>query len=1158
MLKKLFWLFLPILFLCLLVILPSKAHAQQMPSAFVNVVNSVRGSDFWDLPNQKPADALSAQIKILRDQSVPATWLIRFDALNDEAVVRDLKSVSSNDELGLFLEVTPSWTKEAGVNYHQSALWHNAGSIFLTGYSQSDRLKLIDSSFEKFKSTLGYYPKSLGAWWIDSYSLQYMREKYGVVSSLEVADQYSTDNYQIWGQYWSTPYYPAKRNALFPAQSANDKIGTVTLQWAARDPVNGYGGRVEDSTYSVQVNDYLDYHNLDSNYFGALVDLYTKQPYNQFNQLTVGLENSYSWSKYGGEYQKQIQVLASKRAQGQFQTVTMSGFASWYDSHFPDISPRQIIVADDPLGSSSKVVWLMNPYYRAGWFRDSLGSEFKDIRAYIAGSTEICFNEPCNNLDFGSTAIRVLDSVSFNKTYLLDQGSISNFQLSANNQSLDFSYTNEAGAKRAISLLPRDISVDGVVKSIDTTILDALSSPQPTLGKYALSSDKASENKFTEKPLALLVNALKYLLFVLCGVLFPGMVFLKKIFKENKEDESLVVEIFLSLCLGLVGITLTAYILGYLHLYLLTLVYVIGVDVLFFKKKLYLVFKGVKKISIKTSLPFGLIILAGVVFQYLPVFRSGWVYDFGLGFWGPNGHDGVWHLSLINQLVRGLPPDNPVFSDAVLKNYHYLYDLLLTTTRFLTRVDSADLLFRFYPLLLSLILGLGTYSLSSFLFKKKMAVFFSLFFVYFAGSFGWIVDYIHQKTLSGESDFWANQSISFNLNPPFAISLVITLALFYFLLNFSRIKTKTGYLLVALLVGSLIGFKSYAGILVLGSLGVVALVELLKGKGFCYLKLFIPSVIISLAIFIPNFTFGQQFFIFSPFWLVNSVIDSPDRVGWLKLSAARQAYLARGQWPKFFFIELVSLLIFFVGNLGMRVLSIALITNLRKKTSDYFVIFAVIFSLLSILIPLIFIQQGNDWNIVQFLYYLLFISSLLTGGVLAYIFYKFPKSFGVLITIGVLILTPINSVSTAKSYIYPSPHTFVSFNELEALKFLSNQPKGTVLTYPFQKDVRSKLSDPVPLFAYDTTAYVGAFSHQGVYLEDLIQNEILQTGYVKRLDGENNFFSSANYDLKNNFLKESNIKYIYLLKYFNISLDTTKLHARQIFDNPEVIIYETI
>src|SRR6185437_5524120 len=222
----------------------------------VVIVNPIRGGDYQPA-NFNILDTPRNEYSVISNNNLSATWLIRYDALTDPQVVSFLKSLNSNQEIGLFLEVTPTWTKDAGVTYHQSQYWHLAGSALLTGYSPSDREKLIDQAVKKYQEIFGYYPKSVGAWWIDAGSLNYLHQKYEINATLDVSDQYSTDEYQVWGQYWSTPFYPSKNNALFPAQTPDDKIGVVTIQWALRDPFNGYGNGVDESTYSVQVNDYL-------------------------------------------------------------------------------------------------------------------------------------------------------------------------------------------------------------------------------------------------------------------------------------------------------------------------------------------------------------------------------------------------------------------------------------------------------------------------------------------------------------------------------------------------------------------------------------------------------------------------------------------------------------------------------------------------------------------------------------------------------------------------------------------------------------------------------------------------------------------------------------------------------------------------------------
>src|SRR3989344_4657902 len=150
---------------------------------FITIVNPIRGDDFFQLQDAKPQDNFKKQWEEISKRGLFATWLLRPDALR------------------------------------KNQNWHSAGSVFLTGYEVEERYRLIDGAFEEFKEIFGGYPKSVGAWWIDANSLKYMEGKYGIQANLDVADQYSTDNYQVWGQYFSTPFYPSKMNALIPTSS---------------------------------------------------------------------------------------------------------------------------------------------------------------------------------------------------------------------------------------------------------------------------------------------------------------------------------------------------------------------------------------------------------------------------------------------------------------------------------------------------------------------------------------------------------------------------------------------------------------------------------------------------------------------------------------------------------------------------------------------------------------------------------------------------------------------------------------------------------------------------------------------------------------------------------------------------------------------------
>lgn len=1138
MTKKIIGLFIFLLTL----IFPINCFAKS--NSFVSIVNPIRGADFWE-ENQPVEKALLGEIEALKENDLPATFLLRFDALSEQKII-DLLKNSSNYEKGIFLEVTHSWAKKASVSYYTSDSWHNAGSAFLSGYEQDERRRLIETVFEEFKRIFGDYPKSVGAWWIDSFSLSLMQQKYGITSALIVSDQYTTDNYQIWGQFWSTPYYPSKNNVLHPAQKIESKLPVVITQWAARDPVNGYGNGVMESTLSVQANDYLDYHNLTTNYFSKLVDIYTNQDLNKFGHLVVGLENSYSWDKYSQEYKNQMKVLSNLRKNGQFSIVNLEDFSSWYQKTFPQLSSEHIIVADDPLGTFKKVVWFMNPYYRAGWFFNQDGSVFRDVRQYIDGEEELCFQKRCDQVNFATFATRVLDEVSFGHKWVIDQGKIQDFKLTKNGNEYIISYTNEAGRERRIEFLERDIRVDNKISSIDGIILDAT--------KHQLDSKKdqkiLGKGMFSWSILSVFLKVINFLGFLFVGCVVPGLLIINKILSK---ETSFLKKANIGLILGLVIVTLLFYLGNLVNLKIIIFAYLIVNLILLikFRKNLF----SSLLINFKDKFNFLVVALIGIgtIFQQMPTFKNGLNYPYGLGFWGPNTHDGIWHVSLINQLVKDVPPQNPIFAGEILKNYHYFYDLLIAATSYISAVPILDLTFRFYPLIFSLSLGIGSYFLIKSFVKEeskegKLAILLSLYLVYFAGSFGWIVEYIKQGHLGGESAFWANQSISFNLNPPSAISLIIVIAIISTLPN---IKSKLSILVLTILSGALISFKAYAAILILLSFLMVGVIK----RSPLYLLVFITATFFASILFLSNFTTDKKLILFSPFWLIHTMIDSPDRVGWARLSLARTVGLETGNWFKFFSAEVISLIIFILGNLGTRLFALLSLIKIKEILKNLQYLFIFLFSTLALIIPILFIQSGNPWNTIQFIYYFIYISAILGGYVFAKIILKLPKILALLLATIFICLTPINSWATANGYLSYQPHSHISNEEFKALKFLKNQKEGVVLTHPYDPRIKNMLAEPWPQLAYDSTAYVSALSGKSVFIEDEPQNQILLTDYKKRITQAKDFFEGSHIG-GSEFLRDNNIRYIYLPRIFKISLDTNKLNLNQIYGNDEILIYQ--
>ena len=370
---------------------------------FITVVNPVRIAPY----SKNVIENIAAEYKIANDLEIPATWLLTYDILENDAAIKKILGFNDNQEIGLFLEVDNALTRDASVEMHKGS-WQHSNVVFLSGYTQNERVRMVDTLFDKFEEKFGYYPKSVGSWWTDSYSLAYMHDKYGVSANLTVADQFSTDRYQVWGQYWGVPFYPSKYHSGIPASSKGTKLPVVMLQWAPRDPVNGY----YSSLYSTQ-DYYIAPIAQDVEYFRRLISIYLND-IGDYGQVTIGLEGDLTPDAYSVNYEKQLNVAKGFVDNGLANFSTMSGFASWYLSKYVDLSPTHLIHEKDLLGTNKEVVWFQNPMYRAGIMSDPDENRVKifDFRMYNDNFVEPYYEWPNREFDLSINIPSIYDGIS--------------------------------------------------------------------------------------------------------------------------------------------------------------------------------------------------------------------------------------------------------------------------------------------------------------------------------------------------------------------------------------------------------------------------------------------------------------------------------------------------------------------------------------------------------------------------------------------------------------------------------------------------------------------------------------------------------------------------------------------------------------------------
>ncbi len=231
---------------------------------------------------------------------------------------------------------------------------------------------------------------------------------------------------------------------------------------------------------------------------------------------------------------------------------------------------------------------------------------------------------------------------------------------------------------------------------------------------------------------------------------------------------------------------------------------------------------------------------------------------------------------------------------------------------------------------------------------------------------------------------------------------------------------------------------------------------------------------------------------------------------------------------------------------------------LRKPNFSILNIFIGSFLFISLLLPLLFVQKTTLWNTIQFFYYFLFIFNFLTAAFIWKLVEGKNKTIRYVILTAVIILTIPTTISSIRMYFPDQAHARISQNELAGLNFLKKQPQGTVLVYPYDVTSKERFDVPYPIFAYESTAYVAAFSGQCTFIEDEMSPDLNEPYFKKRLVGAKEYFRTRDYLWAKQFVRDNNIKYIYMTAYQSFPIDEQKWGLKKIFENPEIKIYKTL
>lgn len=368
--------------------LQTKKEAKLTPGPrIVNIINFIRQSEPRDQSFTEKVlyETVNQQVKLLSKYNLPGTFLLQYDALINPKYQSLLKNeLNSGSEIGAWWEITQPHVEAAGMVWRGRYSWDWEAHVgFATGYTPIEREKLVDVYMEKFQSVFGYYPASVGSWFIDAHTLAYMYDKYHIIASCNCKDQYGTDGYTLWGGYWNQAYYPSRKNAYMPAQTEESQIPVPVFRMLGSDPIYQYDCGLGGNRQGVESLEPVYEHGGGSRqwvewFFKCIFD----EPCLAFNYTQAGQENSFSWNSMKKGLEMQIPILDSLSRANKIRIETLGESGKWFREKFRVTPATAVTALTDHRNEGRKTIWFNSRFYRVNLLWKDQSFRFRDIHLF--------------------------------------------------------------------------------------------------------------------------------------------------------------------------------------------------------------------------------------------------------------------------------------------------------------------------------------------------------------------------------------------------------------------------------------------------------------------------------------------------------------------------------------------------------------------------------------------------------------------------------------------------------------------------------------------------------------------------------------------------------------------------------------------------------
>lgn len=375
-----------------------------MGQKYINTVCFIRTSDYYGVYQPENLAALQAQMALYNRLGLAATYLLEYDALTREEFRNViLENKKPEDELGLWFEITGGLCADAGVVWRSKRnrdwdFYVDPG--FIMSYHTEDKRRLCDTAMERFKEYFGCYPRTTGSWLLDSESMSWLNERYGMDAYIICREQWGMDGYTLWGGPYFGGYYPAERNMLTPAQEESNQLGVPVFRMYVSDPMYSYyeftHGELSGIDYHLFSQEPYWRCGQDPKWVSWCLDTLFGEGAEGFSYYQLGQETSFG---AGEELMKalvmQCEYALAKKEEYGYEFVTVSQMGKNFKASYRTTPENFTPALCDWAGLGNQSVWYNSTKYRVNIFVHDTELRIRDVHFFSDDYTERYRVEPC-------------------------------------------------------------------------------------------------------------------------------------------------------------------------------------------------------------------------------------------------------------------------------------------------------------------------------------------------------------------------------------------------------------------------------------------------------------------------------------------------------------------------------------------------------------------------------------------------------------------------------------------------------------------------------------------------------------------------------------------------------------------------------------------